>query len=167
MANLVKVKHRDLYSQIDPRNPLNNQAGRTILITGGGSGIGLAIAKAFVTASAARVIIIGRRSNVLGSASEELNALGCTTEILSRTCDITNAESLIDMWDWIRDVGVSIDTLILNAMLSSPWTSISDGVEKVWKFFEANVLANMRLTEAFLSQGAKTGKVFLFHCMRS
>lgn len=161
MTTLVKVKHRSLYPQVDPKNPLNNQSGRTILITGGGSGIGLAIAKAFVTASAARVIIIGRRANVLESASEELKAIGGTTEILSRSCDITDAESLKKMWEWVKDTSGNVDTLILNAVLSNPRTSISDKTEKVWKFFEMNVLANMRLTEAFLAQGAQTGKVLI------
>ena len=160
MATLVKVKRRTLYPQVDPTNLLNNQSGRTILITGGGTGIGLAIAKAFVTASAARVIIIGRRANVLESASEELKAIEGTTEILSRSCDITDAESLKKMWRWVKDVDSNVDTLILNAVLSSRSTSISDETEKVWGFFETNVLANMRLTEAFLAQGAETGNVF-------
>lgn len=32
--------HRDIYPLISPDNPVNNQQGKIILITGGGSGIG-------------------------------------------------------------------------------------------------------------------------------
>jgi gluconate 5-dehydrogenase len=45
--------------------------GKLAFITGGGSGIGLAIAKAFIS-SGARVIIAGRREEVLQEACNEL-----------------------------------------------------------------------------------------------
>ncbi len=48
-------------------------AGETALITGGGTGIGLGIASAFVAAGA-RVAITGRRSSVLRQASETLGS---------------------------------------------------------------------------------------------
>ena len=46
-------------------------AGETALITGGGTGLGLGIARAFVAAGA-RVVITGRREDVLRSAVAEL-----------------------------------------------------------------------------------------------
>ena len=55
--------------------------GQVALITGGGTGIGLAIAQAF-TAQGARVLISGRREDVLQRAVKELeNAplIACTT----------------------------------------------------------------------------------------
>src|SRR4051794_10204603 len=45
--------------------------GETAVITGGGTGIGLATAKAFA-ASGARVVIVGRREDVLQSAITEI-----------------------------------------------------------------------------------------------
>ena len=46
-------------------------AGRQALITGGGTGIGLGIAKA-LTGAGARTIIAGRREEVLKQAAEEI-----------------------------------------------------------------------------------------------
>lgn len=48
-------------------------AGETALITGGGSGLGLGIARCFVMAGA-RVILVGRREDVLATACAELGA---------------------------------------------------------------------------------------------
>jgi gluconate 5-dehydrogenase len=45
--------------------------GQTALITGGGSGIGLGIARCFVQAGA-KVVLSGRRTDVLKRAAKEL-----------------------------------------------------------------------------------------------
>jgi NAD(P)-dependent dehydrogenase (short-subunit alcohol dehydrogenase family) len=49
-------------------------AGETAVITGGGTGLGLGIARAFV-ASGARVVLVGRRRKVLEDAAWDLGAL--------------------------------------------------------------------------------------------
>src|SRR6185436_11146484 len=46
-------------------------AGETALITGGGTGLGLGIARCFVRAGA-RVVLVGRRAEALKKASQEL-----------------------------------------------------------------------------------------------
>src|SRR6476619_4728888 len=46
-------------------------AGETALITGGGTGLGLGIARCFVSAGA-RVLLVGRRAEVLKKAAQEL-----------------------------------------------------------------------------------------------
>ena len=58
-------------------------AGRTALVTGGGSGIGLAIARC-LAAAGARVIIAGRRADIL----EEAQA-GMDGEVHARTVDLS------------------------------------------------------------------------------
>lgn len=162
-VNLTKATHRTPYPGIDPLNPQLSkyQNGRSILITGGGAGIGLAISRAFVLASAARVIIIGRRPDVLNTAVSEFRTLSNKTEILSRVCDITNPSDLKSLWSWLETCKISIDTLILNAGVTQDTLSFLSNPEDVWKFFEGNVLANLRLTRSFLSQGSKTGKVLI------
>lgn len=46
--------------------------GQTVLITGGGTGIGLGIAKCMLQAGADKLILVGRREDVLKEASESL-----------------------------------------------------------------------------------------------
>jgi gluconate 5-dehydrogenase len=66
--------------------------GQTALITGGGSGLGLGIARCFVHAGA-RVILVGRREEVLADAAGELGE--AATFIVHDVNDVSGAESLI------------------------------------------------------------------------
>jgi NADPH:quinone reductase-like Zn-dependent oxidoreductase len=47
LQQFTKTYHRDVYPAIDARNPTNSAAGKSVLITGGGSGIGKASLTAF------------------------------------------------------------------------------------------------------------------------
>ena len=66
-------------------------AGKRILITGGGTGLGRAMAERFV-ALGARVAICGRRAEVL---DETARALGEAVE--TRVCDIRDASAVEGM----------------------------------------------------------------------
>lgn len=66
--------------------------GETALITGGGSGLGLGIARCFVKAGA-RVILVGRREGVLATACAELG--DSASFVAHDVTDLAAAESLI------------------------------------------------------------------------
>ncbi len=72
--------------------------GKSILVTGGGSGLGKEISKA-LAAKGARVHICGRRANVLEEAMAEIGPLAT-----AHTCDIRDAESIEEMMDaiWVH-----------------------------------------------------------------
>src|SRR5437667_3845061 len=63
-------------------------ANKTALITGGGSGIGLATARVFL-AEGARVATVGRRKDVLDAAATSLGS-----DVLALQADVTDVESL-------------------------------------------------------------------------
>jgi NAD(P)-dependent dehydrogenase (short-subunit alcohol dehydrogenase family) len=65
--------------------------GKTVFITGGGSGINLGIAKNFA-ALGANLGICGRRQERLDTAAEELRALGAT--VCAVAADVRNADAL-------------------------------------------------------------------------
>src|SRR6478736_4583548 len=73
-------------------NPFSLE-GETALITGGGSGLGLGIARCFVKAGA-RVVLVGRREDVLATACAELGA--SASFIAHDVTDFSAAESLIE-----------------------------------------------------------------------
>jgi gluconate 5-dehydrogenase len=86
--------------------------GRNALITGGGSGLGFAIAKALVAAGAG-VILLGRNSEKLSRASEELIALGANATYT--VCDLLDRDAIAALTQHLeRDVG-PIDILLNNA----------------------------------------------------
>lgn len=83
--------------------------GKTALITGGTSGIGLATAKQF-HAAGARVIITGQNADTLAAACAEL-----PTDVLVLRADSRNLNDAIALAERIRDHGTKLDIVFLNA----------------------------------------------------
>lgn len=83
--------------------------GKTALVTGGGSGIGLAIAQCLF-ASGARVIIAGRREDVLAKACDDIGE-GTAAEVL----DVTALGSLKAFEARLAEKHGPIDVLVNNA----------------------------------------------------
>jgi NAD(P)-dependent dehydrogenase (short-subunit alcohol dehydrogenase family) len=88
-------------------------AGRTALVTGGGSGLGLSMAKRFA-ALGADVTICGRRAAVLAAARDEIAAQRPGARIATEGCDIRDAAEVQAMMDRIWARG-SLDILVNNA----------------------------------------------------
>jgi NAD(P)-dependent dehydrogenase (short-subunit alcohol dehydrogenase family) len=78
-------------------------AGKSILVTGGGSGLGKEISKALVAKGAA-VHICGRRAGVLDEAVSEIAAFG-TAPLFSHVCDIRDADHVEAMMETIWKTG--------------------------------------------------------------
>jgi NAD(P)-dependent dehydrogenase (short-subunit alcohol dehydrogenase family) len=82
---------------------------KTAIVTGGGSGIGLAIAKSF-TAAGIKTIIIGRDEAKLAAAKEEIGDL-CFT----KSADLSDLPSIPALIKNIHDEFGQIDILVNNA----------------------------------------------------
>jgi NAD(P)-dependent dehydrogenase (short-subunit alcohol dehydrogenase family) len=78
-------------------------AGKSILVTGGGSGLGKEICKA-LGAKGAAVHICGRRASVLDEAVREIAACG-TAPVFSHVCDIRDADHVEAMMAAIWEIG--------------------------------------------------------------
>lgn len=163
-TKFTKTVHDDVYPAISPSRPELSQAGRTILVPGGGTGVGFAIASAFVRASAARVILISRRAEVLSSAASKLSAeatkAGTDTEIVTQTCDVNDKEQVDSLWEWLASKNIVVDVLIANvALFDRAKPLLEFGTEGVWSHFETNVKSQLLLTEKFNAQGEDRQKV--------
>jgi citronellol/citronellal dehydrogenase len=87
-------------------------AGRTVLITGGGTGIGRATAIAFAR-TGARAVICGRRPEPLSETAAELDKLGA--ECLAVPCDIREPDQVRGLLDDALERFGAIDVLVNNA----------------------------------------------------
>ncbi|KAF2026990.1 NAD(P)-binding protein, partial [Setomelanomma holmii] len=143
--------------------PELSQAGRTILVTGGAGGIGLATARSFAQAGASRIVIISRRAEKLADAKKELEALNASSiEVVTYSCDIADMVEVQRVWDDLNAEDISVDVLVLNAaaVCTLPQGLAEDDlVAKVWSTFETNVRSALQMTDIFLKQGSKKGKV--------
>ena len=68
-------------------------AGETAMITGGGTGIGLGIANCMLQAGAEKVILVGRREEVLAQAVAGLGDRACYA-----VQDIAQIAEMADSW---------------------------------------------------------------------
>ena len=163
-TNVTNTVHRDVYPAISPTKSELNQAGKAVLITGGGTGVGFAIARSFVQASADTVLIVGRRSGVLATASSELEreakTAGTNTKIITRTCDVINLSEVEALWKDLSAQGITIDVLVTNAAkFAEPKSILELGADEVWSHFEANAKAPLYFAEKFNTQPGKKPKV--------
>ncbi len=89
-------------------------SGKTILITGGGSGLGLAMAKGFAE-SGANIAICGRTEEKLQKATKEIKEVGESTEARYYICDVRDHGAVTKMVSEItKDFG-SMEGLVNNA----------------------------------------------------
>lgn len=88
-------------------------AGRRILVTGGGTGLGRAMAERFIGLGA-RLMICGRRGDVLKQAAEEMGALSAHPVETFRV-DLRDPEAVDSLFEAAFADGEGPDTLINNA----------------------------------------------------
>lgn len=117
--------------------------GRTALVTGGGSGLGAAIATSLHDAGA-DVVVVGRDTAKLEAVVERL---GERARML--TCDVADPASV----DRLRDdlAGTEVSILVNNAGVPGPVAALTDIEPDDWDaVFDVNVRGTYLLCRAFL-----------------
>lgn len=102
--------------------------GKTVLVTGGGSGIGFAIAQQFLEYGAS-VFICSRKVDRIEHALQELRPLG---QAFGRTLDIREPDQVTQMADFIADEAGQLDILVNNAGGQFP-SPAADITPKGWQ----------------------------------
>ena len=97
--------------------PAGTYAGSVVLVTGGGTGLGKAIATEFARLGAA-VAIASRKPEHLDAGVAELRALGAP--VFATACDIRDPESVAGAFDAIGDALGLPDVLVNNAAANFP-----------------------------------------------
>ncbi len=125
-------------------------AGRTALITGGGSGLGAAMARA-LAAAGADLVITGRDQRKLDAVAAEIPGTRAVT------CDVADEDSVARLRDDLSGTEVSI--LVNNAGIAGPVAALTDiGVQEWDEVFAVNVRGTFLLCRAFLPQMVERGR---------
>lgn len=150
-ASPLPLTHKDTYPGISAQHqPELSQVGKTVLITGGGAGVGYFIASQFAKAGASTIVLVGRRQHVLESATKTLKAETPALKVHIHTVDVTDTDSTASLWKWINASGLVVDVLVLGHGRPSPLKTLLDlGTETVWDFYKINVRAHMDFAERF------------------
>jgi len=104
--------------------------GKTAIVTGGGRGIGKAIAQGFAKAGA-KVAITSRKINDLEETAKEIQAFG--GEALPVQAHLGKMEGIQQMVDTVMDKFGRIDILVNNAGASPAMASVLDSEERLWE----------------------------------
>ncbi|WP_137130730.1 SDR family oxidoreductase [Rhizobium sp. FY34] len=120
-----------------------NKTAAIALVTGGGTGVGRAIATALAEAGY-QVVISGRRSDVLKAAAEDIAAkTGGRVEAM--TADVGDPASVKALFDGIVESFGRLDLLVNNAGISAPGVPMEDITFEQW-----SAVLGANLTGAFL-----------------
>jgi len=119
---------------------------RAVLISGGGSGIGLTCARRFVQAGEA-VILLGRTPERLEQARQEL-ATAHPGRVDTRRCDVSRAEDVEHLAAWLAGAGRRVDVLVNNAGLFLAGGVLKAGEEQARLLWETQVMGPWRLLKA-------------------
>jgi len=119
-------------------------SGKVAIITGGGSGIGKAIAMAFVR-EGAKVAITGRDSKKLDRAAAEIGP-----DCLAVSADVSNAANVQKLVSATLDRFKRINVLVNNAAVLLPGTAESLSEEDFDQTFDINVKGLWLMSRAVL-----------------
>ncbi len=108
--------------------------GKVALITGGGTGIGGAVAEAFV-GEGARVCIVGRRREELEKAAQRFS----NSQLTVCAADVSKLEDVRRMVETTVAFGGKLDIVVNNAAMGVPGNVVDTGVDVWQKVLDTNL----------------------------
>ncbi|MEK4517389.1 SDR family NAD(P)-dependent oxidoreductase [Paenibacillus sp. FSL H8-0122] len=111
-------------------------SGNTLLITGGGSGIGLAMAERFIRMGNT-VIITGRREQVLQAAQDRF------PNLITHICDLKAESERLALFDWVTANYPGVNVLVNNAGIQQRFNVQTADVRNHWAEFNQEITTNL------------------------
>jgi len=138
--------HVDTYDAIDPTRPELSQAGKVIVITGAGQGIGRETVDAYAQAGATTFHILGRTQRTLEETKNIIEKKYHNVQVTVHVADISDKNAVEKA---AKSIG-TWDVLAANAGYLPEPTLITENPEDWWKAFEINVKGSLNLAVSFL-----------------
>ncbi|KAI1852844.1 hypothetical protein JX266_002385 [Neoarthrinium moseri] len=144
LPSFTATWHNDTYPAISPSRPELSAAGKTIVITGAGSGIGRETAVAFASAGAAHLVLLGRTQATL---DETASLLPSQVSKETFAVDVTQKDAV----ERVAMAVGSWDVLIVAAgYVSAPKPMAEASTDAWWQNFETNVKGLFLVAKFFL-----------------
>lgn len=125
---------------------------RTAIVTGGGTGIGAAVARR-LAASGDDVVILGRRPEPLAAAAEKINAAAGAPRVRWHAADLADPDQVAAAIEAVVEPGQAVDVLVNNAggnFVSAPSGELA-GIRADWLAnLAGNILPAVLITAAVL-----------------
>jgi uncharacterized oxidoreductase len=111
-----------------------NITGNTVLITGGASGIGLALAERFLNAGN-EVIVCGRRQEKLNEAKQRF------PQLHTHVCDVANEADRKSLFTWVTSEFPELNVLVNNAGIQQRVNLLKPNNE--WSYYHQEIAINL------------------------
>ncbi len=152
----TKEFHTASYPAISPTRPELSTAGKVVLITGGGSGLGPHIAHAFATSGSTKITVIGRTESSLLSTKKGVEAQHPGVKVLTFVADIVDSAAVNRAFEATKEEAGPVDVLVSNAAyLPDAAPVATSNVDEWFRGMEINVKGNLVLVQALVSYGSE------------
>ncbi|EMR86995.1 hypothetical protein ACHAO1_002036 [Botrytis cinerea] len=144
--------HNDVYPAIDAAQLALSQAGRTVIVTGAGSGIGRETALAFAKAGAKHLVLIGRTESDLLETQNQIPQNTASSSVfatsVSDEAGIKKVAEAVGTWD-VLVMGAS------SKGIKGPIVSVD--LAEWWEAYETDVKSIVIMAQAFFPNANKAG----------
>jgi NAD(P)-dependent dehydrogenase (short-subunit alcohol dehydrogenase family) len=137
---------------------------RTAFVSGGTSGLGLSIVEHFVDLGYS-IVFCSRNLDAVKALEEKLKLVSSEGQrIVGFECDVSNSESVIEMFKKIHEFQIEIDVLICNAGVIGPIDRFLESDMREWKnAFDVNLYGTLNLISQSLGQMLKNRHGRIIH----
>ncbi|KAI9802500.1 MAG: hypothetical protein M1825_002885 [Sarcosagium campestre] len=147
--------HNDTYDAINPAKPSLSASGKTVVITGGGAGIGSATARSFARAGATKIAILGRREKILLETKASIEKEFQGVKVHTAVADVADKPAVDKAFASVESTFGKVHVFVNNAGYLADAETIRDVNLDEWlKTFEVNVKGSIVVTQAFLRSAA-------------
>ncbi|KAF2160399.1 hypothetical protein M409DRAFT_70542 [Zasmidium cellare ATCC 36951] len=151
----TKKWHSNTYPSISPSRPELSAKGKTVLVTGGGTGIGAETARSFAEAGASRIALLGRREQPLLDTKASIEKQYPGVEVFVASTDITNKSQVDDAFKKFAGNG-KIDVVVSNAAFTGPPDTVEEAEEERFLgAIQTNLRGALLTAQAFLRHASK------------
>jgi NAD(P)-dependent dehydrogenase (short-subunit alcohol dehydrogenase family) len=147
--------HTTTYESLSPTRPELSAKGKTVVVTGGGTGIGAETARYFAKAGALRIALLGRREQPLLNTKASIEDEFPHVEVFVASTDVTKKNE-VDL-TFAKFVGAGkIHVLVSGAAMIGPQGSVGDAdSEKFLDAIQQNLQGSLYVAQAFLRYASK------------
>ncbi|KAI5457557.1 hypothetical protein BGZ63DRAFT_433987 [Mariannaea sp. PMI_226] len=144
----MKEAHLSRYPSLTSALARQDYTGKTILITGGGHGMGIDMCRSFAGCNSANIIIVGRTEARLKASAEKLASEFPATRFTPITADISSKDDIKRIFEKLE---ISPDVLVNNAgYMPNPEKFQDADIDEWWSGFTINVFGTVLVSQTYL-----------------